>query len=113
MFSIPHSRTRALSHELGANVHLVSSARDGRYPYHVEPFLPLFQRDENFDFVLSDSPLITGHAEVALSNVLFLVGLVNRLIDGMAPRIGYLRDGGEEPGADRSGRTHSVPAPTG
>ncbi|MEV7684851.1 hypothetical protein [Streptomyces bungoensis] len=86
----------------GANVYLVSAAQDDQYPVQVEPFLGLFQPYENFNFVFSDSPHIADHTQVAGRNVPLLMGLANFLIDGIAPRLGFVRNGYEEPDRDRS-----------
>ncbi|MEV8030720.1 hypothetical protein [Streptomyces sp. NPDC086182] len=85
-----------------ANIYLVSSPQDDQYPVQVEPFLGLFQHYENFNFVFSDSPHIADHTQVAGRNVPMLMGLVNFLIDGIAPRLGFVRNGLEEPDRDRS-----------
>lgn len=85
-----------------ANVYLLSSPQDAQYPAQVEPFLGLFQQYENFNFVFSDSPFITDHTQVTRRNVPALMGLLNFLIDGVAPRIGYVSNGHEEPDRDRS-----------
>ncbi|MFE3430887.1 hypothetical protein [Streptomyces sp. NPDC059171] len=89
----------------GANIYLLSSPQDEQYPEQVEPFLPLFAGYENFNFIFSDSPHISDHARVTSRNVPMLMGLLNFLIDGVAPRLGFVRNGGERPDADRSGIT--------
>ncbi|MFB7246615.1 accessory Sec system protein Asp2 [Streptomyces populi] len=85
-----------------ANIYLLSSLQDEQYPVQVEPFLGLFWHYENFNFVLSDSPHIADHTQVTGRNVPMLMGLVNFLIDGIAPRLGSVRNGFEEPDRDRS-----------
>ncbi|MFJ3038718.1 hypothetical protein [Streptomyces tendae] len=86
-----------------ANIYLLSSPQDEQYPEQVEPFLGLFRRYENFNFVFSESPYITEHSLVTRRNVPFLMGLVNMLADGIAPRLGMVRNGYEQPDRDRSG----------
>ncbi|MDJ1639987.1 hypothetical protein [Streptomyces pakalii] len=86
----------------GANIYLLSSPQDEQYPVQVEPFLPLFQGYENFNFIFSDSPYITGHTQVTRRNVPMLMGLVNFLIDGIPPRLGQVVNGRERPDTDRS-----------
>ncbi|MFE2581162.1 hypothetical protein [Streptomyces sp. NPDC059378] len=85
-----------------ANIYLLSSPQDEQYPVQVEPFLSLFWRYTNFNFVLSDSPYIADHTQVTGRNVPMLMGIVNSLIDGIAPRLGFVRNGFEEPDRDRS-----------
>ncbi|MFC8368783.1 hypothetical protein ACFUIT_12505 [Streptomyces sp. NPDC057239] len=84
-----------------ANIYLVSAAQDDQYSAQVEPFLGLFQHYENFNFIFSDSPHIADHTQVAGRNVPVLMGIANFLIDGIAPRLGHVRNGYEEPDRDR------------
>ncbi|WP_181011434.1 hypothetical protein [Streptomyces sp. SM10] len=86
-----------------ANLYLLSSPQDENYGVQVEPFLPLFRGYENFNFVYSDSPFITDHTTVTRRNVPALMGLLNLLVDGIAPRIGFVTNGHEQPDVDRSG----------
>jgi hypothetical protein len=84
------------------NVYLLSSPQDEQYPEQVEPFVGLFQGYDNFNFIYSESPFITGHTQVTRRNVPFLMGLVNMLADGLPPRLGLVRNGYEEPDRDKS-----------
>ncbi|MER5556334.1 hypothetical protein ABT001_32550 [Streptomyces sp. NPDC002793] len=86
-----------------ANIYVLSSPQDEQYPVQVEPYLGLFGGYENFNFIFSDSPFIPGHTQVTRRNVPVLMGLINFLIDGMAPRLGFAVNGREQPDADRSG----------
>ncbi len=85
-----------------ANIYLLSSPQDEHYSLQVEPFLGLFQGYENFNYLHSESPTITGHATVTRRNVPALVGLLNLLADGYAPRLGFVRHAPEDFDADRS-----------
>ncbi|MGW3738100.1 hypothetical protein [Streptomyces sp. NPDC005148] len=86
----------------GANIYVLSSPQDEQYPVQVEPFLGLFNGYENFNFIFSDSPFISDHTQVTRRNVPMLMGLINFLIDGMAPRLSFVGNGHEQPDADRS-----------
>ncbi|MFE4049620.1 hypothetical protein [Streptomyces sp. YIM B13518] len=86
----------------GANVYLLSSPQDEHYTVQVEPFLGMFQGYENVNYLHSESPTITGHATVTRRNVPALVGLLNLLVDGYAPRLGFVRHAPEEFDRDRS-----------
>jgi hypothetical protein len=86
-----------------ANVYLLSSPQDEQYSRQVEPYLGLFQNYDNFNFIYSESPFITDHTQVTRRNVPALLGILNLLVDGIAPRFGYVRNGYEEPERDRSG----------
>ncbi|MEU9086748.1 hypothetical protein [Streptomyces sp. NPDC048357] len=85
-----------------ANVYVISSPQDEQYARQVEPFIPLFQGRENFNFVYNDSPLITDHGKVTLRNLPTLIGLLNLLVEGIAPRFGLVRNGYEQPERDTS-----------
>ncbi|MFD7909566.1 hypothetical protein ACFV30_02410 [Streptomyces sp. NPDC059752] len=85
-----------------ANIYLVTSPQDEQYASQVEPFVRLFQAHENFNFVYNDSPLITDHGKVTLRNLPTLIGLLNLLVEGIAPRFGMVRNGYEEPKRDTS-----------
>ncbi|MFI6061069.1 hypothetical protein [Streptomyces sp. NPDC051286] len=85
-----------------ANIYILSSPQDEQYKEQVEPFLPMFAGYENLNFIFSDSPHIVDHAHVTGRNLPVLMGLVNFLIDGIAPRFGFVRSGGERPDADIS-----------
>ncbi|WP_425839855.1 hypothetical protein [Streptomyces fractus] len=84
------------------NIYLFSSPADAQYRNQVEPFLLLFHDYENFNFVFTDSPFVTDHTQVAGRNVPVIMGVLNLLIDGIAPRLGFVRNGYEDPQADRS-----------
>ncbi|MBD0423749.1 hypothetical protein H0H10_32110 [Streptomyces sp. TRM S81-3] len=86
----------------GANIYVLSSPQDEHYSVQVEPFLGMFQGYENFNFMYSESPTITGHATVTRRNVPALVGLLNLLADGYAPRLGFVRHAAEEFDRDQS-----------
>ncbi|MER7697721.1 MULTISPECIES: hypothetical protein [unclassified Streptomyces] len=86
-----------------ANLYLLSSPQDENYQVQVEPFLGLFQNYENFNFIYSDSPFITDHTTVTRRNVPALMGLLNLLVDGIAPRIGFVTNGHEQPDVGTSG----------
>ncbi|MEG3626977.1 hypothetical protein [Streptomyces poriticola] len=85
-----------------ANIYLLSSPQDEHYAVQVEPFLGMFQGYDNFNYLHSESPTITGHATVTRRNVPALVGLLNLLADGYAPRLGFVRHAAEEHDRDRS-----------
>ena len=86
----------------GANIYVLSSPQDEHYAVQVEPFLGMFHGYENFNFLYSESPTITGHATATRRNVPALVGLLNLLADGYAPRLGFTRHAAEDFDHDRS-----------
>ncbi|MEV6792106.1 hypothetical protein AB0M87_08935 [Streptomyces sp. NPDC051320] len=86
----------------GANIYMFSAAQDEQFKDQIEPFLGFFNGYDNFNFIFSDSPFIGDHTEVTRRNVPVIMGLVNLLIDGMPPRLGFVRNGFEEPDRDKS-----------
>ncbi|MEC4572897.1 hypothetical protein [Streptomyces virginiae] len=85
-----------------ANIYVLTSPRDAQYQQQVEPFLGHFQGRENFNFVYNESPHITDAGKVTRHNLPALMGLLNLLVDGIAPRIGMVRNGFEQPKRDTS-----------
>ncbi|MFJ8077346.1 hypothetical protein ACIQ7Q_26295 [Streptomyces sp. NPDC096176] len=86
----------------GANIYVLSSPQDEHYTVQVEPFLGMFHGYENFNYLHSESPTIQGHATATRRNVPALVGLLNLLADGYAPRLGFARHAQEEFDRDQS-----------
>jgi hypothetical protein len=86
-----------------AHLYVVSSPQDEQYATQVEPYLPLLQRYQNFNFIFSESPFITDHGKVTQRNTPPLLGIAYLLVEGISPRLGITRHGYEEPEADRSG----------
>lgn len=86
-----------------AHLYLVSSPQDEQFASQVEPFLGMLQRYSNFNFLFSESPFITGHGKVTQRNTPPLLGIAYLLVEGIAPRLGAVRHGYEQPDADRSG----------
>ncbi|MEB8338388.1 hypothetical protein [Streptomyces endophyticus] len=84
-----------------ANIYLISAVDDPQYTTEIEPHLTLFAGYDNFNFILTDSPHAPAHDRVARRNVPVVMALVNLLIDGIAPRIGFARNGYEDPDTRR------------
>ncbi|GER21936.1 hypothetical protein NCCP1664_04330 [Zafaria cholistanensis] len=75
------------------NIYLFSSPADGQYKTEIAPFLADFERYDNFNFVLTDSPLVKRHRDVASYNVPLLLATVAALGEGAPPRYGHVRNG--------------------
>ncbi|MFJ1791424.1 hypothetical protein [Kitasatospora griseola] len=84
------------------NVYLVTSPQDEHYTRQVAPYVELFRDYPNFNLVFNDSPLITGHDTVTARTLPPVMGLLNLLVAGIAPRLGHVRTGGEQPDRDTS-----------
>lgn len=90
-----------------ANIYLVTSPQDEQYASQVEPYVRLFQAHENFNFVYNDSPLITDHGKVTLRNLPTLIGLLNLLVEGIAPGSAWSATATRSPSATRRPSTRS------
>ncbi|MGK3710685.1 hypothetical protein [Arthrobacter sp. IK3] len=75
------------------NIYLFSSPADIQFTTEVEPYLQLFAKYENFNFVLTDSPLVREHIMVTRYNVPLILSVLAMLIDGVAPRLGAVKNG--------------------
>ena len=85
-----------------ANIYLLSSPQDQQYSRQVQPFLSLFRDYTNFNFLFNDSPLIEDHSAVTTRNLPTIMGVLNLLVEGIAPRLGRVHNGGEQPDRDAS-----------
>lgn len=81
---------------LATNIYLVSSYADPEYATQIEPYLDKFARFENFNLLLTDSTLVTGHTEVTAYNIPFILGTLYALCEGLAPRYGHVFNGNGE-----------------
>lgn len=79
--------------EVDRNIYLFSSEADEQFPHEVEPYLDLFSKYSNFNFILTDSPLVTEHHLVTRYNVPLILSIISALIEGVAPRLGEVRNG--------------------
>ncbi|MFD0562376.1 hypothetical protein ACFQ2M_10390 [Kitasatospora saccharophila] len=78
-----------------ANIYLITSPQDEQYVRQVQPFVRFFQGYSNFNFIYTDSALITDHGKVTLRNLPTIMGILNMLVDGIVPYIGMITNGGE------------------
>jgi hypothetical protein len=78
---------------MARNIYLFTSPSDGQYKTEIVPFLAEYERYENFNFVLTDSPLVQRHREVASYNIPLLLATIAALGEGTAPRYGQVRNG--------------------
>ncbi|MBO0896025.1 hypothetical protein [Arthrobacter sunyaminii] len=86
-------RLVASDEEIQRNVYIVSSESDELHSVQVEPFISRFEKYSNFNYVLTDSPLVTNHIAVTRYNVPLLTGLFALLIEGIRPSFGKVING--------------------
>ncbi|MFT4469755.1 hypothetical protein ACMX2H_07580 [Arthrobacter sulfonylureivorans] len=75
------------------NVYLFTSPSDGQYKTEILPYLAEYERYENFNFILTDSPLVQRHRDVASYNIPLLLATIAALGEGAVPRYGQVRNG--------------------
>jgi len=75
------------------NIYLFSSPADGQYKTEIVPFLADYERYDNFNYVLTDSPLVVRHRDVASYNIPLLLATIAALGEGAPPRYGHVRNG--------------------
>lgn len=87
------------------NIYLFSSPTDGQYKTEILPFLGDYERYANFNFILTESPLVARHRDIAPYNVPLMMATIAALGEGAVPRYGLVRNGIET-------FTSSVPVPS-
>ncbi|MFI8414656.1 hypothetical protein ACIGB6_19605 [Paeniglutamicibacter gangotriensis] len=88
------------------NIYLFTSKSDYQYTSEIEPFVELYKKYDNFNYVLTDSPLVKEHIDVTWYNLPLIIATLTALSEGAAPRFGMVRNGdtsrtlrgGETPG---------------
>lgn len=80
---------------LNRNIYLFSSPADYQYNQEIEPYLPLFSKYNNFNFIRTDSPLVIEHRNVTSYNVGLIVSILACCSEGLAPRFGQLNSIGD------------------
>ncbi len=67
------------------NIYLLSSKRDNKYPGQVAPFLGLFYKYHNFNFIESQSVLVQRHEDVTSHNAPLIMSILNCLVFTLQP----------------------------
>lgn len=75
------------------NIYVFSSPADPQYKVEVAPFLSDYERYENFNLVLTDSPLVVRHRDVGSYNVPLILATIAALGEGAVPRYGHVNNG--------------------
>lgn len=79
--------------DTGKNIYLWSAHGDREYATQVQPFLELFDKYDNFNTIITDSPLVTTHNEVTKYNLSSIIAVINLLIIGISPSFGRVQNG--------------------
>ncbi|UXN31284.1 hypothetical protein [Glutamicibacter sp. M10] len=77
------------------NIYVFSSESDNEYRSQIKPFVDSFRKYANFNTIISSSKLITGHTEVTRYNIGLIISLINFAAEGVYPRLGDVRTGGQ------------------
>lgn len=83
---------------LARNVYLFSSESDPQHTENIEPYVSEFGKYENFNYVLTSSPLVDTHSAVTRYNVPTITSIMSLLSEGARPALGILRNGSLYPG---------------
>lgn len=81
--------------ESNKNIYVITSEQDNEFISQVDPFLPLFDKYDNFNVIKTESDIVTGHTEVTRYNIAIVVGILNLLLDGVAPSFQASKNGGK------------------
>lgn len=77
------------------NIYLFTSAADDQYASEVVPNLDRLRGYHNFNYTLSESPLIREHNEVTRYNIPAIVSILTLLADGITPKFGEVVNGSD------------------
>lgn len=83
---------------LARNVYLFSSESDPQHKTSVEPYLSELGKYDNFNYVLTSSPLVDTHSAVTRYNVPTITSILSLLSEGARPVLGNLLNGSLAPG---------------
>lgn len=75
------------------NIYLWSAVGDKEFAVQVQPYLHIFEKYDNFNSLITDSPLVTTHNEVTKYNLSSIIAVLNLLILGIAPKWGIRGNG--------------------
>lgn len=75
------------------NIYIISSRSDPEFSVHIEPHLDQLRQFENFNLLLTNSPLVTAHPEVTPYNIPFILSTLYSLCDNLFPRFGMVSNG--------------------
>lgn len=85
------------------NIYLFSSESDPQHTTEIVPYLDEFKKYNNFNYVLTASPLVTSHIAVTRYNVPLLVSVLSMLSENLKPVLGSVMNGSLSPGNAASG----------
>lgn len=74
-------------------VYLITSFADDQYETEIKPNLKLLSSKDNFNLIVTDSPLVGRHVEVTPYNVPTIQSLFLMLSEGIFPEIGVVHNG--------------------
>ncbi len=75
------------------NIYLISSPQDIQYKSEIEPYLILFWRCKNFNFIFTKSALAWQHNKVTRYNIPIILSIVHAHGEGIAPHFGQVTNG--------------------
>lgn len=71
--------------QLDKNIYFIASEADGRYEGQQHPFIPLFEKYNNFNFIKIESELVRQHQDVTSHNAPLILNLLGLLSFNIPP----------------------------
>lgn len=81
---------------LRKNIYLITSPADIQYQTEILPHVKILERYENFNYIVTETPLVRQHDQVTRYNVPVILSLLALLAEGFSPRIGHVRNGSSD-----------------
>lgn len=75
------------------NIYLISSPQDVQYKTEIEPYLDLFWRCKNFNFIFTKSTLAWQHNKVTRYNIPMILSIIHAHGEGVVPHFGQVSNG--------------------
>lgn len=79
--------------DLSKNVYLITSTADKQYKDEILPYLNKYSKYNNFNYILTRTPVVHQHSEVTRYNIPIISSIISALGEGIVPRYGWVRNG--------------------
>jgi len=91
------------------NIYLYTSPSDVQYKTEILPHLKYLKSYANFNYVVSDTPLIRQHDQVTRYNVPTIIAVLSLLTEGIVPRFGSVTNGSPRVSLNATGKRPNNP----
>lgn len=90
--------------QINRNIYLISSPDDEQYEHEIKPFMSLFTKYTNFNFIFTRSALAWQHNKIYRYNIPIILSIIYAHGEGIYPRFGRVSNGVPASGWDSSPR---------